>query len=318
MADEPSRTAKRSGESKRGPPKNGKPQSARSQVGPREHRDQIVSSNSNVSAVATSPITLVGIGASAGGIEALGTFFDSMPTDSGCAFVVVLHLDPTRESEMARILSGRTKMPVAQVKDGMSIAPDHVYVIAPDTELKVRDGELHVSKPSVRRGQRHPVDVLFSSIAVEHRERAIAIVLSGTGNNGTEGLKAIRAEGGMSLVQSPETAKFDGMPKSAIDAGMADHILPPEEMAETVLRYVRHEYASVNVEVVPPRGEATVEQVLDFLRAIVGHDFSSYKRSTQQRRIHRRMGLRNIETLDGYLDEICAAILARLPRWSLI
>ena len=251
---------------KRGPPKNGKPQSARSQVGPREHRDQIVSSNSNVSAVATSPITLVGIGASAGGIEALGRFFDAMPADSGCAFVVVLHLDPTRESEMARILSARTTMPVAQVKDGMRIAPDHVYVIAPDTDLKVRDGELHVSKPSEPRGQRHPVDVLFSSIAAEQRERAIAIVLSGTGNNGTEGLKEIRAEGGMSLVQSPETAKFDGMPRSAIDAGMADHILaagrdagdgaslrPPR--ATSPLRSMSRPS--------PPRGEATVEQVLE-------------------------------------------------------
>ncbi|WP_188130581.1 PAS domain S-box protein [Neomesorhizobium albiziae] len=308
MADEPSRTAKRFGKSKTAPRKNVKSQAAGRQVGTREHRDQIVSTISKDRAVATSPITLVGIGASAGGIEALGTFFDSMPTDSGCAFVVVLHLDPTRESEMARILSGRTKMPVAQVKDGMRIAPDHVYVIAPDTELKVRDGELHVSKPSVRRGQRHPVDSLFGSIAVEHRERAIAIVLSGTGSNGTEGLKDIRAEGGMSLVQSPETAKFDGMPKSAIDAGMADHILAPEEMADALLAYIGHGYASASVDVevegAPPSGEATVEQVLDFLRAQAGHDFNSYKRSTQQRRIHRRMGLRNIATLGQYMDEL--------------
>ena len=142
-------------------------------------------------------VPVVGIGASAGGIEALGRFFDAMPADSGCAFVVVLHLDPQRESEMAHILSARTTMPVVQVENGMRIISDHVYVIAPDTDLKVSNGGLHVSKPSEARGHRHPVDVLFRSLAADQRERAIAIVLSGTGSNGTEGLKEIRAEGGM-------------------------------------------------------------------------------------------------------------------------
>lgn len=118
--------------------------------------------------------TVVGIGASAGGIEALSRFFEAVPTDSGCAFVVVLHLDPDRESEMAHILAARTGMPVAQIHDGMQIDRDHVYVIAPDTELEVRNGRLRVSKPSEVRGHRHPVDVLFKSLAVEQRERAIA------------------------------------------------------------------------------------------------------------------------------------------------
>jgi two-component system CheB/CheR fusion protein len=157
--------------------------------------------------------SVVGIGASAGGIEALSQFFDAMPADSGRAFVVVLHLDPKRESELARILSSHTTMPVVQVEDGMRLAPNHVYVIAPDSDLKVSDGGLHMSKPVAPRGHGHPVDVLFSSLAADQRERAIAIVLSGTGSNGTEGLRQIRAEGGMSMVQSPETAKFDGMPR---------------------------------------------------------------------------------------------------------
>lgn len=302
MADETSGKVTRSGSVKARPDRTKKPRGSEAKAGASQRDDRISRSTSERDAA----LTIVGIGASAGGIEALGSFFDAMPADSGCAFVVVLHLDPNRESEMARILSGRTKMPVAQVEDGMSVAPDHVYVIAPDTELRVRDGGLHVAKPSERRGQRHPVDVLFSSIAAEHRERAIAIVLSGTGSNGTEGLKEIRAEGGMSLVQAPETAKFDGMPKSAIDAGMADHVLAPEEMAEALLAYIRHEYAAAPIDddVASPKGEATVEQVLELLRARSGHDFSSYKRSTQRRRIHRRMGLRNIETLDGYLGEL--------------
>lgn len=256
--------------------------------------------------LARQPSAIVGIGASAGGIEALGHFFDAMPADSGCAFVVVLHLDPRRESEMAHILASRTTMPVAQVGDGMPIASDHVYVIAPDTELKIRDGRLHVSQPSEARGHRHPVDVLFRSLAADRRERAIAIVLSGTGSNGTEGLKEIRAEGGMSLVQTPETAKFDGMPRSAIAANMADHVLAPEQMPEIVLAYTRHGYAAASVEVEPasPDGEASFEQILELLRARSGHDFGSYKQSTQRRRIHRRMGLRNIGTLDKYVDEL--------------
>lgn len=250
-------------------------------------------------------IPVVGIGASAGGIEALGSFFDAMPADSGWAFVVVLHLDPKRESEMARILSGRTSMPVVQVQDGMALAPDHVYVIAPDTDLKLADGRLKVSKPSEPRGQRHPVDVLFASIAAQ-RERSVAIVLSGTGSNGTEGLKEIRAEGGMSLVQTPETAKFDGMPRSAIAAGLADHVLAPDKMPETLLAYVHHGYVSAPAEVEPTSstGEATIEQVLEVVHARNGPDFGSYKRNTLRRRIHRRMGLRNIGTLADYINDL--------------
>ncbi|MEX2692635.1 CheR family methyltransferase [Rhizobium mongolense] len=137
---------------------------------------------------------IVGIGALAGGIEALGSFFDAMPPDSGCAFVVVLHLDPKHESEMAHILSARTAMPVAQVREGMPVERDHVYVIAPDTELRVQEGKLRVSRPSTSRGPRHPVDVLFASIASSKRERAIAIVLSGTGNNGSQGLREMNIE----------------------------------------------------------------------------------------------------------------------------
>ena len=165
-----------------------------------------------------------------------------------------------------------------------------------------------MSKPTEARGHRHPVDVLFRSLAADQRERAIAIVLSGTGSNGTEGLKEIRAEGGMSLVQTPETAKFDGMPRSAIAAEMADHILAPEKMPEAVLGYIGHGYVTTpaNAEPASTDGRATIEQVLDILHARSGHDFGSYRRNTQRRRIHRRMGLRNISTLNDYLDELRA------------
>jgi chemotaxis methyl-accepting protein methylase len=197
-------------------------------------------------------------------------------------------------------------MPVVQVEDGMRIAANHVYVIAPDTDLKLSDGALMVSKPSKPRGQRHPVDVLFASIAVEQHERAIAIVLSGTGSNGTEGLREVRSEGGMSLVQVPETAKFDGMPRSAIAAGLADHVLAPEEMPGALLAYVHHDYVSTAAKRAhePPTSEATIDQVLEVLHARNGHDFGRYKRNTLRRRIHRRMGLRSIETLAAYLNDL--------------
>ncbi len=251
-------------------------------------------------------LPVIGIGASAGGIEALSGFFDVMPADSGCAFVVVLHLDPNRESELAHVLGTHTPMPVVQVKDGMRLAANNVYVIAPDADLRVSDGGLHLSRPTEPRGQRHPVDVLFASLAADQRERAIAIVLSGTGRNGTAGLRNIRAEGGMSLVQSPETAKFDGMPRSAISADMADHVLPLDQMPETLLAFIRHGYVATpaGIESTSPDGRATLGHVLELLRARGGHDFRNYKQSTLNRRVHRRLGLRNIETLDDYLGDL--------------
>lgn len=249
---------------------------------------------------------VVGMGASAGGIEAFGQFFGAMPEDSGAAFVVVLHLDPTRESQMAKVLAAHTKMPVVQVQDQMRVLPNHVYVIAPDCDLSVNAGVLHLTKPAEKRGHRHPVDVLFRSLAADQGERAIAVVLSGTGSNGTDGLKEVRAAGGLILVQDPQTAKFEGMPRSAIAAGMADHILAPNAMPAVLGSYFRNEYIAE-----PHGGEAQgteaqplIDQILTVLRTRTGHNFSSYRRSTLQRRIQRRLGLRNIGTLEAYLEEL--------------
>lgn len=155
-----------------------------------------------------------------------------MPADSGMAFVVVLHLDPTRESQLAHILDQQTAMPVAEIADGMAIEPDHVYVIAPDSSLTVDDGRLRLSEAAEPRGHRRPVDILFASLAEDRRERAICVVLSGTGNNGTHGLKDVKALGGCTLVQDPATARFDGMPRSAIAAGLADQV-PPRRKCRT-------------------------------------------------------------------------------------
>ena len=254
-------------------------------------------------------VVVVGMGASAGGIEAFGKFFDAMPADSGAAFVLVLHLDPTRESQMAHVLAAHTAMPVMQVADGAVIAPNHVYVIAPDWSLTVAGGELRLTKPVEKRGHRHPVDVLFRSLAADQGERAIAIVLSGTGSNGTDGLKEVRAAGGLILVQDPATARYDGMPNSAIRAGMADHILPPEEMPDVLMRYLRNAYIAE-----PQKGETSdnaaqplIDQVLTVLRTRTGHNFGNYRRSTVQRRVQRRLGLGNILNLQDYLNLLRAS-----------
>ncbi len=249
---------------------------------------------------------VVGMGASAGGIEAFSQFFDAMPDDSGAAFVVVLHLDPTRESQMAKVLAAHTKMAVMQVQDQMPILPNHVYVIAPDRDLSVVEGVLHLTKPAEKRGHRHPVDVLFRSLAADQGERVIAVVLSGTGSNGTDGLKEVRAAGGLILVQDPQTAKFEGMPRSAIAAGMADHILAPDAMPAVLGSYFRNEYIAepYGGEAQDSEAQPLIDQILTALRTRTGHNFGSYRRSTLQRRIQRRLGLRNIATLDAYLVEL--------------
>ena len=262
------------------------------------------------SAPKSSPIAksnlIVGIGASAGGVEALGRFFDAMSPDSGAAFVIVLHLDPTRESQMAHVLSGHTKMSVVQVADDMKIAPNTVYVIAPDKDLTVRGGALHLAEPAESRGHRHPVDVLFRSLAADQGERAIAIVLSGTGSNGTDGLKEVKAAGGLIFIQDPLTAKFDGMPRSAILAGMADHIVAPEAMPEILVRYINQEYIAQphDGETATITAQPAIDQILTFLFTRTGNDFRNYRRSTIQRRIQRRLGLKNIETLAIYMNEL--------------
>ncbi|MGA9869344.1 MAG: chemotaxis protein CheB, partial [Acetobacteraceae bacterium] len=243
---------------------------------------------------------VVGIGASAGGIEALSHLFDAMPPDAGLVFVVVLHLDPTRESQLSAILALHTAMPVVEIDDGMRVAPDHVYVIAPNFDLTLEGDVLRLIEPPQPRGHRHPVDVLFRSLAEQRRERAIAVVLSGTGTNGTQGLKEIKAAGGLILIQDPATARFDGMPRSAISASLADHVQNPGEMGATILRYVQHGYVAAP-DAIPAAGGG-LDLVLDVLRANAGQDFRPYRPAMLLRRINRRMSLGNIAELGAYIE----------------
>ena len=246
---------------------------------------------------------VVGVGASAGGIEALIRLFEAMPSDSGMAFLVVMHLDPTRESGLTHVLGQHSAMTITEAADGMAIKPDHVYVIPPDSSLTVDDGRLRLTEPAERRGARYPIDRLFESLATHRRERAICIVLSGSGSDGTEGLKEVKAQGGCILVQDPSTARFDGMPRSAIAAKLADHVIAPEQMPDGLLRYIRHAYVARSelVDDTTSR-DPSIDPVLALLRSRAGQDFRLYKRSTLTRRIHRRMGLNNLHTLAEYVE----------------
>jgi two-component system CheB/CheR fusion protein len=248
---------------------------------------------------------VVGIGSSAGGLEALQQLFGAMPPDSGLGFIIAAHLDPTQKSHLTELLGRCTKMPVVQIERAIRVEPDHVYVIAPDQELTIRDGVVHTNRPTAPRGHRHPVDSFFRSLAEDQGERAIAIVLSGTGTNGSLGLRFIKAEGGIVLAQDPDTAGFQGMPRSAISTGIVDLVLPPEKMPEPLLSLARHSYVREPAKAVE---ETTPEEQLRTLLALVrvqtNRNFTSYKKSTLLRRIHRRMGLHRIDSLPNYIERL--------------
>ena len=240
--------------------------------------------------------------ASAGGLDAFKRFFQAMPPASGIAFVLIPHLDPRRESLMAELLAKQTAMPVAEATEGVSIEPDHVYVLPPNKYLTVREGELHLSGPVERTGPQTSIDSFLRSLAEDQQEKAICIVLSGTGSHGSLGLKAIKAGGGMAMVQDPVTAEYDRMPQSAIATGLADYVLPAERMPEALVKYVQHFFAGAGAG--PEAGSAPddITQILALLRARSKFDFRSYRSRMLVRRIRRRMGLAQIDALGEYLE----------------
>jgi two-component system, chemotaxis family, CheB/CheR fusion protein len=256
------------------------------------------------------PFPIVGIGASAGGIQALSAFFSALPADSGMAFVVIQHLPPDHDSFMAEIIGRQTPMPVRQVEEGLEVTTNSVYVTRPGFTVTLRDGAFRLGASVEKRGHRRPVDDFFRSLASEQKERAIAIVLSGMGTNGTAGAQAIKAAGGACLAQAPETAEFGGMPSSVIQAGYADRVLPPSEMPGVLLQYAQHPYldpqqsrAFLAEEVVEGDRQALAE-VFAILRTRTSHDFSGYKKPTVLRRIQRRMGLAAIQDLADYVEKL--------------
>src|SRR5262245_39902950 len=256
------------------------------------------------------PFPVVGIGASAGGLEAFRQLLEHLPTDTGMAFVLVQHLDPAHESILTELLSKATRMPVSEVVEGVEVEPDHIYVIPRNANMAITQGILRLLPREDTRGQHRPIDYFLRSLAEEQTNRAIGVILSGTASDGTLGLEAIKAEGGITFAQDEESARYDGMPRSAIAAGCVDFVLPPDRIAEEIARIARHPYVAA-IEVVRPDGVSPAEgappsgdsfsQILQLLRRATGVDFSHYKPSTLRRRITRRLVLHKLDGMDDYV-----------------
>ena len=248
---------------------------------------------------------IVGIGASAGGLKAFEAFFSGMPacTDPGMAFVLVQHLAPDHKSILTELIRRYTRMQVFEVEDGMTVRPNCAYIIPPGRDMAFLKGTLQLLEPSFPRGKRLPIDFFFRSLAQDQHERAIGIVFSGTGSDGTLGVRAIKGEGGMVMVQNPDSTEYDGMPRSAISTGMVDYELPPAEMPAQIMAYVAHTFGKHPLPdtVSTPKAENTLKKIFILLRAQTGHDFSQYKPSTIHRRIERRMAVGQIESIDEYI-----------------
>lgn len=254
---------------------------------------------------------IVGLGASAGGLEAFELFFRHASADSGMAFVLVSHLDPSHASILTEILQRITTMPVIEAQDQMQVEANHVYVIPPNRDMTIFHGALQLSIPVVSRGQRMPIDAFLRSLAEDQSEKAGGIILSGTGTDGTLGLRAILGAGGLTLAQEPATAKFDGMPVSAIQAGYVTHILPVEKMPEVLLS--AFQILPTKRHPSPPIVLSGINRILMLVRTRTGHDFSLYKKSTITRRIQRRMlqnGIDDIETYVRLLQENPAELVS--------
>jgi two-component system CheB/CheR fusion protein len=249
------------------------------------------------------PLYYVGIGASAGGLEALEAFFTHMPADSGMAFVVIQHLSPDYKSMMVELLSKRTAMPVRRAEEGMLVDANTVYLIPPKKNLTIFHGKLLLIDSDHTRGINLPIDVFLRSLADDQAEKAIGIVLSGTGSDGVRGIRAIKEAGGMVMVQQVESARFDGMPRAAISTGLADCVLPPEDMPDKLLSFAHHPYAP------KPDGpqtllsdEDSLARIFALLRERTKVDFTFYKPSTVIRRIERRMTVNQFQELRDYVQ----------------
>lgn len=247
---------------------------------------------------------IVGIGASAGGLAAFEAFFSGMPADiePGMAFVLVQHLAPDHKSILTELIRRYTRMDVFEVEDGMVVRPNCAYIIPPNRDMAFLNGALQLLEPSAPRGHRLPIDFFFRSLAQDQRERAIGIVLSGTGSDGTLGVREIKGEGGMAMAQNPESTEYDGMPRNAIATGLVDYELPPAEMPAQLIAYAAYAFGKPYrpVAISVPKVENALKKIFILLRAETGHDFSRYKPNTIYRRIERRMAVHQIDTIGGY------------------
>ncbi|MGD8591819.1 MAG: chemotaxis protein CheB [Gammaproteobacteria bacterium] len=248
---------------------------------------------------------IVGVGASAGGLEAFSALLRALPTDSGMALVLVQHLHPGYESALTEILARETELPVQEAHDSMNVQPNHIYVIPPSVDLEIHNGILHLVTRLKENRHRLPIDHFFRSLAEDRGGRAIGVILSGTASDGVLGLKSIKAQGGITFAQDEKTAKYDGMPHSAIAAGMVDFILSPAKIAAELSRIAKHPYVvrerTENIPEILPSGTDDLNEIFLLLRRHSGHDFTYYKHTTIQRRIKRRLVLHRLEKLSDYV-----------------
>jgi two-component system, chemotaxis family, CheB/CheR fusion protein len=246
---------------------------------------------------------VAGIGASAGGLDAISGIVKDLSSISGIAFVIIQHLDPNHPSNMVDLVRRVTTMAVDEIKDGMKVEPDRVYITPPNKNINISDYTLHLIEQPERPGISHNIDTFFKSLAEDLKDKSVCIVLSGTGTDGTIGAKAVKAEGGIVIVQDPETAKYDWMPNSAISAGVADVILSPEKIAEYLGSYIENigKLADLKLKL-PSMGDDPLKQILLLINDRTKQDFLSYKPSTLRRRIKRRMVLNGIEDIGEYLN----------------
>jgi two-component system, chemotaxis family, CheB/CheR fusion protein len=254
-------------------------------------------------ATAKAGFSVVGIGASAGGLEALEELLANMPPDTGMAFVVVTHQHPAHVTLLPELLGKHTQMEVLEATDGTTVKPNHVYVGQPGAHLAILRGTLHRMETESQEAPKLPIDYFFRSLAEDQKEWAICIVLSGTGTDGTLGLKAVKGESGMAMVQQPQSAKYAGMPSAAIATGMVDYVLPPAAMPKQIVAYAEGPYltaAGVAAEL-PAVPAEPLQKVFVLLRSRTGHDFSGYKCNTLRRRIERRMSVDQIKSPDQYV-----------------
>ncbi|NVO18849.1 MAG: PAS domain-containing protein [Bacteroidetes bacterium] len=244
---------------------------------------------------------IVGIGASAGGLEALEQFLGNVPDNSGLAYVVIQHLDPTQKGLLPELLQRISGMKVLQVSDRMQVKPDCIYVIPPNKSMSILKGVLHLFEPVEARGLRLPVDFFLCSLAEDLLDRSIAVILSGMGSDGSIGIKSIKEKNGIVLVQEPASAKFDSMPRNAINSVQADIVAPANEIPSLLLEYIKHIPAIRSDSDKDIKDQSALEKIIILLRIRTGNDFSLYKKNTIYRRIERRMGIHKIEKISSYV-----------------
>ncbi|WP_281299175.1 chemotaxis protein CheB [Flavobacterium limnophilum] len=257
--------------------------------------------NKSANGLENNDFPIVGIGASAGGLETLEQFFAKMPQNTGMAFVIIQHLDPNHIGMMPELLQRMTTMKVIQVTDSLKVKPNCVYIIPPNKSMSILNGSLHLFAPIETHGIRLPIDIFFRSLADDRQEKSIGIILSGMGSDGSLGLKAIKEKNGIVIVQEPSTAKFDGMPRSAVETVIADIIAPVEELPAKLINIVKFIPLKKNDPEIDSKNKSNLDKIIILLREQTGHDFSLYKKSTLFRRIERRKGIHQIDKIQNYV-----------------